>query len=377
MAPTCRSAFAVLVAPLLLACSGTEPEAPTIRLIEIARGIPSPVYLTAPPGDARLFIVEQGGRLRIIENGELVETPFLDIRDSTVGGGESGLLGLAFHPQYATNGFFYVNYTDLAGDTRIARYQVSPDRNVANPSSADSILYFDQPFSNHNGGHVLFGPDGMLYIPTGDGGDGGDPFGNGQNPATLLGKILRIDVDGGDPYAIPPDNPFATSGAGLPEIWALGLRNPWRVAFDPPSGLLYVADVGQNQWEEVNVQPATAAPLNYGWDVMEGAHCFSTTPCNASGLIMPAVEYNHSDGCSITGGYVYRGAAEPALDGQYFYADLCSGWIRSFRFEGGAAEEHRTAYPSDIGAVTSFGLDAAAELYVLVHQGVVYRIAQR
>ena len=343
--------------------------------MQVASGIPSPVYLTAPVGDPRLFIVEQQGRIRIVQDGALLPTPFLDIRDSVVSGGERGLLSLAFHPQYGSNGYFYVNYTNLANNTRIKRYQVSTNPLVADPNSGSLVLEIQQPsYTNHKGGHLLFGPDGMLYIPTGDGGGGGDPDENGQNTATLLGKLLRIDVDQGNPYAIPPDNPFAGSPTARPEIWALGLRNPWRIAFDAPTGLLYVADVGQVSWEEINVQPANAAPLNYGWDVMEGRHCFEPPSCDMTNLVVPAAEYSHGDGCSITGGYVYRGAQLPDLVGRYLYADYCQGWIRDFRFVGGEAIEHRQLYPPGMGSVSSFGVDAAGELYVTIHEGRVYRL---
>jgi len=362
---------------LLAGCGATATPPPTgtpIRLTQVAQGIPGPVYLTAPPGDPRLFIVEQQGRIRIVKDGTLLPAPFLDIQAKVLDGGERGLLSMAFHPQYAQNGFFYVNYTDVAGNTRIERYHVGATPDIADPASAFLVLGFVQPYSNHNGGHVLFGPDGMLYIPTGDGGSGGDPQNRAQNPDSLLGKLLRINVDGGSPYAIPPDNPFATGG-GRGEIWAIGLRNPWRAAFDSAAGLLYIADVGQNVWEEVNVQLAAAAGINYGWRIMEGQHCYFPNPCTPTG-VLPEVEYSHGDGCSITGGYVYRGSAAPSLVGHYFYADYCEGWIRSFRFVNGAVTEHQTRMASSVGNVTSFGEDAAGELYVVTAQGRVYRIGE-
>jgi glucose/arabinose dehydrogenase len=347
-----------------------------ISLVQVTSGVSSPVHLTAPEGDPRLFIVEQQGRIRIVQDGILLPTPFLDIRDSVVSGGERGLLSLAFHPQYESNGYFYVNYTGLDNNTRIKRYQVSTDPALADPTSGFLVLTVAQPvYTNHKGGHLLFGPDGKLYIPTGDGGGGGDPDENGQNTATLLGKLLRIDVDQGDPYTIPPDNPFAGSSTARPEIWALGLRNPWRIAFDGPTGLLYVADVGQVSWEEVNVQPAGAAPLNYGWDVMEGRHCFEPPACDMTNLVLPAVEYSHGDGCSITGGFVYRGTALPDLVGHYLYADYCQGWIRSFRYAGGGATDHRSLYPPGSALISSFGLDGTGEIYVTAHEGRVYRIS--
>ncbi|HEX7239499.1 MAG TPA: PQQ-dependent sugar dehydrogenase, partial [Longimicrobiaceae bacterium] len=272
-----------------------------VRLAEVAAGLSSPVYLNAPRGDARLFIVEQPGRIRVVENGALLPTPFLDITDRVSSGGERGLLSVAFHPSYAANGFLYVNYTDRAGDTRIERYRVSADRNRADPASAKLILQVAQPFANHNGGLVVFGPDGKLYVGMGDGGSGGDPQGHGQSRATLLGDLLRIDVDAGDPYAIPADNPHAGQSASRNEIWESGVRNPWRFSFDREAGLLYLADVGQNALEEINVVPAGSGGLNYGWNVMEGSRCFSPAEgCGRTGLVVPVLEYGHSEGCSVT-----------------------------------------------------------------------------
>jgi glucose/arabinose dehydrogenase len=372
-----RHAAWLATAGLAAACvSESGPVTPPeVALVVVGRGLSQPVFLTAPAGDDRLFIVERTGRIRIVQDGAVLPTPFLDI-DAKVGSGESeqGLLGLAFHPNYAANGWFYVNYTDNAGDTRVERYEVSANPDVADAGSAALIIGYDQPYTNHNAGQLLFGPDGMIYIPTGDGGSGGDPQERAQNLNELLGKLLRIDVDGGDPYVIPPDNPYA-GGGGRGEIWAVGLRNPWRVAFDPPANRLYIADVGQNIFEEVNVRPAGAAGLNYGWGIMEAASCYEpSTGCNQSGLVLPAVVYDHDDGCSVTGGYVYRGAAHPSLVGLYFYSDYCSGWLRSFRYSGGEATDRRTLIASRIGGVTSFGLDAAGELYVLTGGGIVFRI---
>lgn len=377
--------FAGLSAILLLlaACadgnSGTDAPLPiggtTIRLEEVARGLSSPVHLSAPSGDARLFVVEQRGRIRIIENGVLRPEPFLDIVDRVGSGGERGLLSVAFHPEYASNGFLYVNYTDRGGNTRIERYRVSGDRNRVDPSSAHLVLAAQQPYSNHNGGHILFGPDGMLYIAMGDGGSGGDPQGHGQNRATILGDLLRIDVDRGEPYSIPPTNPFANQAGVRGEIWAWGLRNPWRIAFDRTSGLLYVADVGQGEREEINAVPAAQGGLNFGWNIMEGSRCYRTSSCDSSGLILPIEEYDHSEGCSITGGLVYRGARIPALAGHYFYADYCEGWIRSFRYSNGRVLDAREwVAPGQLHLVTSFGEDSAGELYVLSGEGVVYRL---
>ena len=366
----------------LAACNGSstgdgEPPPPggdEIRLQEVAGGLSSPVYATAPAGDGRLFIVEQPGRIRVVDGGQLLATPFLDITSRVGSGGERGLLSMAFHPDYADNGFFYVNYTDLGGDTRIERYRASADRNRADASSARLVLGVEQPFSNHNGGLVMFGPDGMLYVGMGDGGGGGDPQGHGQNPATLLGDILRIDVDGAAPYAIPPDNPFVGQAGKRPEIWATGVRNPWRFAFDRQTGLLYVADVGQGQWEEVHVVPADSGGVNYGWNVMEGAHCYApSSGCNRSGLHIPQFEYSHAEGCSITGGFVYRGRALPALRGHYFYGDYCQGWVRSFRYANGRVRDEREWELGDVGNVLSFGEDAEGELYLTSSNGRVYR----
>jgi glucose/arabinose dehydrogenase len=375
-----HSVLIVLGALVLLACFGNAWSGPkvraaaTLRLQEVAAGLSSPLYLTAPAGDPRLFVVEQPGRIRIVQDGKLLSSPFLDLTSRVGSGGERGLLSVAFHPQYAANGFFYVNYTDRNGDTHVERYSVSADPNVADPASARLLLTVRQPFPNHNGGLNLFGPDGMLYIGLGDGGGAGDPMRNGQNRNTLLGKILRINVDGGDPYAIPPDNPFAGQSGARPEIWALGLRNPWRFAFDREANLLYIADVGQNRWEEIDVAPAGAPGLNYGWNLMEGAHCFSSPTCNQAGLVPPVVEYGHGEGCSVTGGSVYRGKSVPSIVGHYFHADYCQGWVRSFKYVNGAATEPHEWTTGDVGNILSFGEDAAGELYILSGNGRVYRI---
>jgi glucose/arabinose dehydrogenase len=340
----------------------------------IASGLERPVYLNAPKQDRRLFVVEQAGVIRIIADGQLLVTPFLDIRDRVGSGGERGLLSVAFHPDYTNNGFFYVNYTDRDGDTRVERYTVTAVPKLADPTSAKLILTVDQPFGNHNGGLIAFGPDGMLYIGMGDGGSGGDPLRHGQNRNTLLGALLRIDVDGGDPYAVPPDNPFVGSPGARGEIWAYGLRNPWRFAFDREAGTLYIADVGQNRWEEVNVVSDAAGGLNYGWNIMEGAHCFATDPCDNSGLVLPAIEYGHADGCSVIGGYVYRGTSIPAIRGHYLYADFCAGFLRSFRFADGIVADKRQWNVGDLGQVTSFGEDSQGAIYILSNNGRVYRL---
>lgn len=372
--------LSLLAGVLLLACgSGTRPsteppgDTTAARLEVIVSGLQDPVHLAAPAGDSRLFVVEQRGTIRVVKNGQLLGTPFLDVRP-IASGGERGLLSVAFHPGYATNGYFYVNYTDVGGNTRIERYHADPVSDVADAASAKLILAVDQPFGNHNGGQVLFGPDGMLYIGMGDGGSGGDPQGHGQNRGTLLGALLRIDVDGGDPYRIPADNPYVNQPPFRGEVWAWGLRNPWRSAFDAASGMIYIADVGQSVWEEVNIRPAAEAGVNYGWNLMEGRHCYNASSCNQSGLTLPVFEYNHSEGCSITGGFVYRGSAIPALQGHYFYADYCRGQVRSFKFASGIVSAQKSWDFGDIESVLSFGEDSVGELYVLSSNGTVYRL---
>jgi len=354
-----------------------------LALQEVAGGLDAPIFLTAPTGDSRLFIVERPGRIRVLQNGSLLATPFLDISALTTTSGERGLLSMAFHPQYASNGYFFIYYTNLAGDIVIERRQVSAgNANVADPLSALTIMTIPHPtFSNHYGGLLSFGPDGYLYAGTGDGGSAGDPPRNAQNTNVLLGKLLRLDVSNSSvaqPYAIPPGNPFATAG-GRPEIWAYGLRNPWRYAFDVPAQLLYIADVGQANWEEVDVRPAGQAGNNYGWNIMEGLHCYNSASCNQAGLVLPVIEYGHdaAGGCSITGGYVYRGTALPELAGQYLYSDYCSGWLKSFIYSNGAASAVTDWGISNVGNILSFGQDAQNELYMLSGTGKVYRIVRK
>jgi hypothetical protein len=373
------SSLAAALAFALAGCAAAPAPAETagLALEVVTRELSDPLYLTAPPADPRLFVVEQAGRIRIIRDGALLQTPFLDIRKRASKGGERGLFSVAFHPDYAVNGYFYVNYTEAkTGHTRVERYRVGDHPDRADPGTAKLVLKIEQPYANHNGGHIAFGPDGMLYIAMGDGGSGGDPKGHGQNRATLLGALLRIDVDRGEPYAIPADNPFADKPGARGEIWAYGLRNPWRFAFDREAGRLYIADVGQNAWEEVNATLSAAPGLNYGWNVMEGAHCYpAAIACESAGLVLPIMAYGHDDGCSITGGYVYRGGAMPALRGHYFYADYCSGFLRSFRLSDGKAVDRRQWAVGDIGNVTSFGEDARGELYIISDQA-VFRLRQ-
>ncbi|UCF21651.1 MAG: PQQ-dependent sugar dehydrogenase [Gemmatimonadota bacterium] len=341
----------------------------------VAGGLSSPLFLTAPSGDSRLFVVERAGRVRIVEDRQLLGQPFLDISDRVGTGGEGGLLSIAFHPDYASNGYVFASYTDRNGDSRIERYTVTGNPNLADSNSGKLILTLEQPFSNHNGGLIVFGPDDKLYFGLGDGGGGGDPLGSGQDTGTLLGSMLRIDIDAADPYAIPPDNPFVGDAAGRDEIWAYGLRNPWRFSFDREAGVLYVADVGQNRWEEVNAVPADSPGVNYGWNIMEARHCFQPADgCDQSGLVLPVVEYDHDNGCSVTGGYVYRGSAIPELRGHYLYSDFCRGFLRSFRLSGGVVSDERAWDVGDLGGVFSFGEDAQGELYILSTNGRVYRL---
>ena len=357
--------------------SGPLPTLPaSIRADPAVTGLSSPVYMTTPAGDSRLFFVEQGGRIRIAKSGTLVATPFLDIRAKITTGGERGLLGLAFHPQYATNGFFYVYYTNLNGDIRVERYHVSSNPDVADAASALPIITIAHPNeSNHNGGMITFGSDGMLYFGTGDGGGGGDVPGNAQNKLVLLGKILRIDVDHGSPYQVPTNNPFASQSSARGEIWAYGLRNPWRFSFDRVGGDLYIADVGQDQWEEIDVVRSDRGGVNYGWNTMEGTHCYGSATCNNSGLQGPVLDYSHGDGsCSITGGFVYRGKAIPGLVGSYFYSDYCNSFLKSFRWVNGHVADAKDWNVGALGNVASFGEDADGELYILSANGTAYRI---
>jgi glucose/arabinose dehydrogenase len=344
---------------------------PAIDLTLLAEGFSLPLYLThANDGSNRLFVVEKDGIVRIIQNGAVQDVPFMDI-DSLVGSNrnEQGLLSIAFHPDFANTGRLFVNYTDNSGDTVVAGYDVTADGQLVELATAQVILTIPQPHANHNGGQLQFGPDGYLYIGTGDGGSANDPYSNGQNPAALLGKMLRIAVDGEPPHQIPADNPFLDQADFLPEIWSLGLRNPWRFSFDRSTGDLYIADVGQNQYEEVNLQPAGQGGLNYGWSIMEGAHCFQSGQCDSAGLTQPLAEYDHGQGCSVTGGHVYRGAQFPALAGVYLYGDFCSGKIWGVRPGGQAVE----LLDTDM-SISSFGEDETGELYVMDYRGSVYQI---
>jgi glucose/arabinose dehydrogenase len=345
--------------------------------------VTAPTFLTAPPGDARLFVLERAGIIRLIKNGTLVTTPVLDISGRVSTDGERGLLSMAFDPQFATNGFFYVYFTERnTGSVLVERFQIpSTTPDVATNAPLRILTVSHSSFNNHNGGHLAFGTDGFLYVSIGDGGGAGDPANNGQNLNTLLGKMLRLDVANAslsEPYAIPFGNPFAGQSGRRAEIWAYGLRNPWRYGFDTSRGLLYIADVGQDTREEVDVAATTAAGLNYGWNIMEGTACFTSASCQMQGLILPVLEYLHGTNiCSIIGGFVYRGSAIPELRGRFFYSDLCGGFLRSFRFGGGVAAEQIDWAIGNFGQVVSFGEDAAGEMYMITAANIIYRIVRQ
>lgn len=352
---------------------GELPDPGAFEWAQVADGLSSPVDIQNA-GDDRLFVVEQPGLIRIFRDGELAPEPFLDIRDRVhADSSERGLLGLAFHPNYQTNGFFYVNYTGAGGVTHIARFSVGQDPNQADPASETDLLTVAQPYPNHNGGGLAFGPDGYLYIGLGDGGSAGDPQGNAQRVDTFLGKLLRLDVDMSEPYAIPSDNPFA-GGGGLPEIWAYGLRNPWRFAFDFPTGELFIGDVGQGDWEEIDWQPPGAsAPANYGWNHREGAHDYRGG--GGPDLVDPVAEYSHAEGCAVTGGRVVRDPTLPEWQGVYLYGDYCSGRIWGLLLgEGGWQGGQLFATPFSI---TSFGVDHQGSLYLTDYAGGIYRLQRR
>jgi glucose/arabinose dehydrogenase len=355
-----------------------DPAAFTLELQPVLTGLRQPLFLTSPPdGSGRLFIVEQGGTIRIAENGQVLPQPFLDISTRIVAGGERGLLGMAFHPRYAETGRFFVMYTAREGGANtVARFEVSrTDANAADPNSGVTLLSIEDFAPNHNAGMLAFGPDGYLYVGTGDGGGGNDPQRTAQDLGQLLGKMHRLDVDGGEPYAIPADNPFVNRADARPEIWAYGLRNPWRYSFDRATGELWIADVGQNRYEEINRQPADSrGGENYGWSIMEGMHCLRGDSCDQAGLTMPIAEYDRGGGCSITGGYVYRGSGSPALTGAYFFADYCSGKIWSLHQGADGAWVQTELADSEL-SISSFGEDAAGELYVTdLRGGGVYRL---
>lgn len=361
------------------------PPRPALGLTEVASGLVQPVYAVAPPGDSRIFVVEKRGRIRVVEGGEVLEQDYLDISDRVENRGEMGLLSMAFHPDFPADDRVFVYYStetesgDLQSQVSSFRVSADPDRLA---SEEASVLTVPQPATNHNGGHLLFDPDGHLIIALGDGGGANDPSGNAQNAQTLLGALLRIDIDSAKPYAVPADNPFV-GGPGRDEIWAVGVRNPWRIWFD--EGLLYVADVGQGAREEVTVVPADRPLVNYGWPRFEGSLCNpddQDPSCQSAGMEFPDLEYRHDSGeCSITGGVVYRGTHLPWLRGHYFYGDLCSGFIRSFRTADGGSIDDPQDWTSRLGRVNglwSFGVDGSRELLVISGTGgIVYRLAPK
>jgi glucose/arabinose dehydrogenase len=344
-----------------------------------ASGLDSPIDLQAPPGDSRLFIAERPGRIRILKNGTLLPASFLDISSRVFTDGEAGLLSFAFHPQFSTNGFVFVHFIEKVtgnnGNIVVERYQLSAtDTDLLDPSTAAPVISIPHTaFSNHYGGRVAFGPDGMLYLSTGDGGGGGDTLMNGQNAGTFLGKLLRLDVST-LPHTIPNGNPVWPS-VGRNENWAIGLRNPFRYAFDFPTGRLYIADVGQNLFEEVDVVDAGAAGLNYGWSIMEGKQCFGASSCDMTGLTPPVYDYDHGQGCAMIGGYVYRGTAMSGLQGTYFFSDLCTGFLRGLTLQNGVAAVVQ-APTANTGTPLSFGQDGAGEIYVLNASNQVLKIVR-
>lgn len=380
MSRTIRHLHFSLVLLALAACHSDSgfPEPPPLKLaLEpfVSSGLSSPVFLTQPFFDGRIFVVEQPGRIRLVKDGVLQATSFLDITSRVLYEGERGLLSVAFDPQYGSNHYFYVFFTEQPdGDIRIERFTAT-NFDVADAATSKLILTVPHSqFANHNGGLLAFGNGDLLYAGIGDGGGNGDPLGSGQDFNSLLGSLIRIDVTHGDPYLIPPSNPFAGQAGKRGEIWAKGLRNPWRYAFDPSAGLLYIADVGQDSREEVDVVPVTAGGLNYGWNVTEGSRCYNASTCNYAGFTAPVLDYDHSEGCSITGGYVYRGTAIPRLKGHYLYSDYCGGFLRSFRYDNGVAVDQQD-WGITTDNVTSFGQDFDGELYLL-SANAVYKIVE-
>jgi glucose/arabinose dehydrogenase len=368
-------ALGITLAPLhITAAQGTA--APAISFEPVFDGLDKPVgYIDANDGSGRFFIVEQRGRVLVSDGGELLETPFLNINTMISTGSEQGLLSIALDPGFAGNGRVFVSYTDTEGDSQIVRYSVSDsDANQLDPDSAMTILSLDQPYQNHNGGNILFGPDGYLYIGFGDGGSLGDPEGRAQNPSILFAKILRIDVSGNQkPYGIPADNPFVDDPSFAPETFAWGFRNPWRFSFDRETGDLWIGDVGQNTIEEIDLIPAGTSGQNFGWPIREGNECYSSDSCDDTGLTPPGVQYTHDYGCSVTGGFIYRGSTIPDLAGTYLFADYCSGYL------WGLVPDSKGSYSVTDMLETgmnpsSFAQDASGELYLLDLTGTIYRI---
>ncbi len=379
--------FIIILTGLILIFGSLNSQAAVALTVqEITSGLSNPIFVTFAPGDSlRLFIVEQGGEIKILKDGNLLGTSFLNIQSKVLSGGERGLLGLAFHPQYQLNGFFFVNYTDNSGNTVVSKFSVSANPDIADFSSEVIILTQAQPFSNHNGGMIAFGPnDGYLYIGFGDGGDSNDPNNNGQNMSTLLGKMVRIDIEGASPYSIPEDNPFSLATDTAREIWVSGLRNPWRFSFDRTNGNLFIADVGQNESEEIDVVTNSSnGGQNFGWRLKEASNCFiPSTNCDPTAkLTDPIYEYVHGGSphrCSVTGGYVYRGCAIPELTGAYIFGDFCSGDIWSFQFDGEAIFDFLDLSNDlniSIFQLSSFGEDYYGEIYLtLLNDGKVFKI---
>lgn len=352
---------------------------PSIDTELVTGGLSNPTSITnAGDGSGRLFITLQQGKILIYNGTKILSQPFLDITSLVSCCDERGLLSIAFHPDYSNNGFFYIDYTDIDGNTVIARYSVSSDADVADKDSAQTIIKIHQPFANHNGGGLQFGPDRYLYIGMGDGGSAGDPKNNAQSLKSLLGKILRIDIDGGTPYSIPPTNPFIKKTKAKKEIWAYGLRNPWRFSFDRLTGSLFIGDVGQNEWEEVDFEPASSkGGKNYGWRRMEGKHCYNpTTSCNNGSLTLPILEYSHAVGCSVTGGYRYRGTEITPLYGYYLYSDYCSGTIWGAKKKKSGKWKSQKLLDTE-QSVSTFGEGEDGEIYFATYDsvnGAIYRI---
>ena len=362
--------------------SGPDLANARIELRPLVDGVDNPVDVAAPADDSgRLYVVEQSGRIRLLRDRELDPEPMLDIAERITAGGERGLLGLALHPGFPDDPRAFVDYTDTSGDTVIAEFRLRDgDPDAFDPASERILLRIDQPYPNHNGGAVAFGPDGMLYIGMGDGGSGGDPQGYGRRMDTLLAKILRIGVDpeGERPYTIPPDNPFVGQDGAEPEIWLTGMRNPWRIRFDRSTGDLWIGDVGQGAWEEVDVVDAGVGGLDLGWAEMEGRHCFRSESCDQEGLTLPVAEYSHDEGCSITGGVVYRGAAVPALTGAYLFSDYCSGTIWAIDAAAAMAARPEAVSPTVLSEsdtnVSAIGETAEGELVVVSLSGALFEV---
>jgi glucose/arabinose dehydrogenase len=355
------------------------PELPELALVPVASGLASPVHLSAPPGDDRLFVVEREGRVRIVRDGDVRDEPFIDISARVTCCHEEGLLSIAFDPEYTTTGFFWLFFVDGSGDIAVERFTADPAADVADPTPTP-VLSIPHPGAVHHGGLLQFGPDGMLYVSTGDG-EYGDPPGRAQDLGTLLGKILRLDVSDPDvPYAIPASNPYAGAAGARGEIWAYGLRNPWRYDVAPGANApdvsdLWVADVGHERYEEVNAVSGNPGGTNFGWRTMEGTRCYPPGgTCDDDGIELPAHEYSHAVGCSVIGGFVYRGTAVPELVGHYVFADYCMGWLATLTGNESAGwVRHEWVIPA-VGSIMSFGMDADRELYVLAESGIVYRI---